>query len=317
MSKRICLMGNRQLATDSLRLLRERFPETPLLVVLNPSDDGVDGPGGTSLRRLVEEAGIAHIQPKHVKSAEAREQLAAFAPDLILSCSYEKIVPEEVIRIPKDGALNVHYAALPLNRGCFPVVWTIASGEAELGVTLHEMTPGIDDGPILAQRRLPYQEGMTAGEAYRACAQAAVQMVGDFLTRYISDGIYGRQAQNEAAATYHSAVHPYERWIPWHRGATEVARVINALTYVPHPSGRTCAGAESKEIGLLGPAFAVNRRDLAPGQVELLADCAFIGTADGAVRVTLARVGDAAVPVSNVLSGVASVTSPYREIYPQ
>lgn len=314
MIKRICLMGNRLLATGVLDFLRDR-QDVELLVVLNPSDDGVNSDAGVSLKAAVLAAGVRWIQPHHVKEVEAQEQVRAFGPDLILSCSYEKIVPREVIIIPKDGALNIHYAALPLHRGCFPVVWTIASGDDELAVTLHEMTPGIDDGPILAQRRFPLHQGLTAGEGYRLCAHEAIKMAAEFLDAYLSKGEYHAVPQDECRATYHAAVHPYDRWIPWNRPAEEVARVLNALTYVPHPSGRTLDLATGRELGLLGPAYAIASSTLRPGEVVLNDVGARIGTAAGEVTITSGRLGDSTVPIAQVLNGIKCVTSPTREIY--
>lgn len=314
MMKRICLMGNRLLAAGVLAFLHSRT-DVELLVVLNPSDEGVDSEAGVSLKAAVLAAGVPWIQPRHVKLPDAQEHIREFSPDLILSCSYEKIVPAEVIAIPKDGALNIHYAALPLNRGCFPVVWTIASGSDELAVTLHEMTPGIDDGPILSQRKFPLRSGVTAGEGYRLCAQEAVKMAEEFLEAYLSKGEYRALPQDESQATYHAAVHPYDRWIPWDKPADEVARVLNALTYVPHPSGRTLDRSSGQELGLLGPAYAFADTALAPGEVLLKGAEVRIGTAAGEVALVAGRKGDLAVPAAEVLRGVAFVMSPTREIY--
>ena len=314
MKKRICLMGNRLLATGVLAYLHSR-PEVALLVVLNPSDEGVDSDAGASLKAAVQIANVPWIQPRHVKEAEAQQCIRDFSPDLILSCSYEKIVPVEVINIPKDGALNIHYAALPLNRGCLPVVWSIALGSDELAVTLHEMTPGIDDGPILGQRKLLMTEGLTAGEGYHLCAQEAVKMVTEFLDGYLSAGEYKAVPQDSSQATYHAMVYPYDRWIPWHRPAVEVARIINALTYVPHPSGRTLNRGTGQEIGLLGPTYAIVESTLQPGEIVLNDTGAQIGTAAGEVNIVSGRVGDRPVPISQVLTGVPFVSSYLRDIY--
>jgi methionyl-tRNA formyltransferase len=70
--------------------------------------------------------------------------------DLAFSCFYDKILPSEFIRREKK-VVNLHNGPLPRYRGVNPINWALKNGEREHGVTIHEVTPGIDDGPILAQ----------------------------------------------------------------------------------------------------------------------------------------------------------------------
>ena len=72
--------------------------------------------------------------------------------DLAFSITYDRIVTEEFI-VRCARVLNIHNSPLPRYRGVSPINWALKNGEREHGVTIHEITPGIDDGPIVAQVR--------------------------------------------------------------------------------------------------------------------------------------------------------------------
>ena len=131
MSAKVLILGNRLLGGMCLDFLAA-LEGVEILLVLNPDDDGVDGPGGISLKRRAAAWGIRTIQPAGIGDPEVKRSLREFEPDLGLSFSYARIIPQEIIDLPKSGFLNVHFADLPKNRGCLPVVWTIASGAESL-----------------------------------------------------------------------------------------------------------------------------------------------------------------------------------------
>jgi methionyl-tRNA formyltransferase len=75
-------------------------------------------------------------------------------PDLIVSAGFRHIVPESVLEIPDLGAINLHLSYLPYNKGMNPNVWSIVEN-APAGVTMHYMTPGLDEGPIIDRTDVP------------------------------------------------------------------------------------------------------------------------------------------------------------------
>ena len=81
--------------------------------------------------------------------------IGALQADLLWVNSYSMILRDDLLATVRLGGINIHAALLPRNRGCNPIQWGIIHGETEGGVTLHEITPGIDEGPIIDQRRVP------------------------------------------------------------------------------------------------------------------------------------------------------------------
>lgn len=311
---RVLLLGNRALAISVLDFLLAQ-PGVSILAVANPDDDGIDGPGGLSLVRRLKARNVPFIQPKGINSPEILAELAAFAPDLAISCSYARLIPQSVIDLPRHACLNIHYAALPINRGCLPVIWTIAGGEAEYAATLHCVHVGIDDGPILAQLRRPLTPGMTTAEVNAACAVLGFDLFRAFWQQNRQSGRVDAVAQDETAVTYHTFRFPHERWIPWHRPAPDVANLVNALTYLPHPSARTRREGSDDEVHLLGSALAIAGRAAPPGTILDAGADLVVACGDGAIVLQAMREGDRAVSVSGNFAPGQRLVSPMTEFY--
>jgi methionyl-tRNA formyltransferase len=81
--------------------------------------------------------------------------IAPLKPDLLVCVSFNWKIPAEVLDIPRLGAINGHDGLLPRYRGLNATGWALRNDEPAFGVTVHYMTPGLDDGPILAQRAIP------------------------------------------------------------------------------------------------------------------------------------------------------------------
>ncbi|RKQ92896.1 methionyl-tRNA formyltransferase [Solirubrobacter pauli] len=123
--------------------------------------------------------------------AEPARWLEARAPDLLLSLSYDLILPDELLALA-PRAINVHRGIAPDFRGAYSTIWALARGAGELGVTVHAMVPDVDAGPILAQRRLPVGSELTAAEAIPLVERTAVELLDAVLDDLIADRLPAR-----------------------------------------------------------------------------------------------------------------------------
>lgn len=258
-SPRVAVLGNRLLAVKVAGELWRRHGGDNLLLLCNPSDSGRDDAFGASLEAFARANGLRHLKPASINQAEAQKALADFSPDVCWSCSYEKIIQPPIIAIPGRGFFNIHYALLPRNRGCYPVVWSLM--EKNLGVTLHAVAPGIDAGAVHLQAEVAWRPGMTGKEAYGACAAAGYALFCRYWTDFLAGAPPRGVPQAEGNATYHGLRHPYDRWVQWRLPAGEVADFVNALTNPPHPAARS--EFSGREIRISGPCFPL--ADAAPG----------------------------------------------------
>ena len=88
----------------------------------------------------------------------SKELFASHDADVAVVVAYGRILPDEFLRAPRRGCINVHFSLLPLYRGAAPANWAIVNGETETGVTTMFIEPTLDTGPILLQRKTPIGE---------------------------------------------------------------------------------------------------------------------------------------------------------------
>src|SRR5579871_902367 len=107
------------------------------------------------LRLAAEAAGIPVYQAPSLKTADAREKLSALKVDLGVMAYVLQFVPQEFVHIPKGGMIQYHPSLLPRYRGPSSINWPIIRGDTETGLTIFRPTDGLDEGPVILQRRVP------------------------------------------------------------------------------------------------------------------------------------------------------------------
>ena len=94
------------------------------------------------------------LQPETLKSPAVADQIRAFGAEVGIVVAYGKLLPKDVLGIPKHGFLNVHFSLLPKYRGAAPIQWALINGETETGVTLFWLDEGMDTGPVFLQEKI-------------------------------------------------------------------------------------------------------------------------------------------------------------------
>jgi methionyl-tRNA formyltransferase len=143
------------------------------------------------------EAGIPVLQPEKVNRPEVLEQLTSFGPDLFVVAAYGQILSPDLLEIPRLGAVNVHGSLLPKYRGAAPIQYAIWHGETETGLTLFQLEPKLDAGPILGMVKTPIGPKETAGELHDRLAAIAPPLTLEVL-RGLETGEIQRRPQTPA-----------------------------------------------------------------------------------------------------------------------
>ena len=165
---RIVFMGTPDFAKVSLEGLYNSGHEI-LVVVTNP-----DTPKGRGMKLLASpvkeyalEKGFKIYQPIKVrKNEEFINEVRGLNPDVLVVVAYGKILPKEILEIPKYGAINVHGSLLPKYRGAAPIQWAVINGEAETGITTMFMDEGMDTGDMILKESTKIGEDETTGELW-------------------------------------------------------------------------------------------------------------------------------------------------------
>lgn len=145
-------------------------------------------------------AGLTVFQPVKMRDGEALEILRTLNPDLIAVAAYGKILPVDILELPRLGCINVHSSLLPKYRGAAPINWAILNGEDETGVTIMYMAEGMDTGDILAQTKTPIDLDENAAQLFDRLADMGAKLLVDTVAA-LEAGKVHPIPQDEAQAT--------------------------------------------------------------------------------------------------------------------
>jgi methionyl-tRNA formyltransferase len=156
-----------------------------------------------SVKGVARDAGVPVLEPDDINAPEHLARLRALAPDLFISVSCPQIFRRELLDLPSLGCMNLHSGLLPNYRGVLPTFWALANGERETGVTLYFMEEGIDDGAIIAQRRVRISPEETLRSLIGRCKAAGAELVLTTVER-LRDGPVSVSENRVEEGTYYS-----------------------------------------------------------------------------------------------------------------
>lgn len=176
---KIIFMGTPDFAAESLKEIYEAGHEI-LSVVTNP--DRPKGRGmkliATPVKQYAQEKEIKIYQPQKVKgNTEFIEEIKSQKPDVICVVAYGKILPNEILEIPKYGCINVHASLLPKYRGAAPIQWAVLNGDKTTGVTTMYMDTGMDTGDMILKEEVQIGEYETTGELWERLSKIGAKLL--------------------------------------------------------------------------------------------------------------------------------------------
>jgi len=272
----------------------------PVLAALDESAHGVAGvitppdrPAGRG-RRLRPSAvkaeairrGLPVMQPDDVKAPSAVEALRALEPDALILAAYGRILSQQVLDIPRLGALNVHLSLLPKYRGAAPVARAIQHGETVTGVTLIRMVRRLDAGPILLQENLAIEPGETAGALRLRLGRLGAELAVRGLDLLASGRAVFRE-QDHAAATAAPALTKADGLVDWRSPADALGNLVRAMNPWPmaYTFHRVTRSGAPRRLILLAVSPLDGDGDGPPGEVVALTERGpLVQTGRGALR---------------------------------
>lgn len=172
-----------------------------------------------------EKHGITVYQPNTLRDGKAEEILKEIAPDVIVVVAYGKILPREILNIPKYGCVNGHASLLPKYRGSAPIQQAIISGETETGVTAQLMDEGIDTGDILKTARTEIGEKETAEELFERLSVITAELLVNTLAD-LEKGNITPQKQDEEKASYAPIIKKEMALLDFSKSAKELYNAV-------------------------------------------------------------------------------------------
>lgn len=227
---KVVFMGTPEFAVPILKLLIDEYDVVG--VVTQP--DRMVGRKRIITPPPVKELALEHnikvFQPLKIK--ENYQEILALSPDLIVTCAYGQILPEEILHFPKYGCINVHASLLPKLRGGAPIHHAIIDGYKETGITIMYMSKKMDQGDILTQVKTPILDDDTLGSLQYKLSEMAKDLLKSTIPLLIADKIIPLK-QHEEEATYGYNISREEERIDFTKSMEEVNRQVRGLNPIP------------------------------------------------------------------------------------
>ena len=194
----ILFMGTPDFAKESLEEVYNAGHNI-LGVVTNP-----DKPKGRGMKLVASpvkefaiEKSLKVYQPTKVRNNEEfLEEVKNLNPDVICVVAYGKILPQELLDIPKLGCINVHGSLLPKYRGAAPIQWAVLNGDKITGITTMYMDAGMDTGDMILKQEVEIGEDETTGELWDKLSKIGAELLVETL-KLVGEGKAPREKQGE------------------------------------------------------------------------------------------------------------------------
>lgn len=246
---RLLFWGTPEFAVPSLRALLGEAHDV-VGVVTQP-----DKPRGRSRSRLdaspvktaALQEGLPVLQPERPRGEEFMAAMNALEVDLSIVVAYGHILPRAAIELPPMGTLNIHGSLLPALRGAAPIQAAILEGHQETGITIMQMVPALDAGPMLHSLRTDILPDETYGELYERLSELGALAIVQAMT-LVGAGLVHAVPQDDSLATYAPKITRELARLDWRTPAVSVSRSIRAFD--PRPGAfTTLHGADVKCFG--------------------------------------------------------------------
>jgi methionyl-tRNA formyltransferase len=216
--------------------------------------------------------GIELFQPQSVNDEQARLRISAASPDAVCVCAFGALIKDPLLS--QHLMLNVHPSLLPRWRGAAPVERAIMAGDPETGVSIIQLTAGLDSGPVCAQQHVPIR----ATDTYGTLA-ARLQEVGAALLIHTLEDRPACHEQDDELATYAEKISAAERLLDPLEPATALERKVRALA--PHIGARLEL-SDGTMLGVLEAAVVEDGPP--PGSLSLSGQRPILGSAEGSLE---------------------------------
>jgi methionyl-tRNA formyltransferase len=299
---RLAFMGTPDFAVPTLDALVAAGHDLAAVYTQPPRPAGRGGKQRRSpVHERAEALGLPVRTPASLKDPAEQQAFADLALDAGVVAAYGLILPRPILDAPRLGCVNVHASLLPRWRGAAPIQRAILAGDAETGVTIMQMAPGLDTGPMLMTGRVPITAETTAGTLHDRLAAFGAELIGPALDG-LAAGTLTPVPQPEDGVTYAAKLTPDDERLVFADPA-ETDRRVRALA--PRPGAHATWQGERLKILAVTPLPGHPTGGAAAGTV--LDDALTVACAEGgAVRLDrLQRPGKPPRAAADFLRGTA------------
>lgn len=277
MSLRIIFAGTPEFSVPTLEALIGSEHE---VVAVYTQPDRPRGRGKKMQFTPIKEVALKHdipvYQPLSLRNSEAQEELALLNADLMIVVAYGLILPEEVLKAPKFGCLNIHASLLPRWRGAAPIHRAIEAGDDKTGVAIMQMDKGLDTGDVWSEASVAITPETTMIELHDTLKVLGAKLLLETISTVVA-GEKNPKKQLEEGITYAEKISKEEAKVNWQEDHETIMRKIHAFN--PFPGAFTSIDGEL--LKLFRVAKTANKSQATAGTLRVEADKIYVVTGDG------------------------------------
>ena len=273
---KIIFMGTPEFAVPSLKALIESHE---ILCVVTQTDK----PKGRGqklqpppIKIFAEKNNIPVLQPTKLKSPEVFSELEKFHADLIVVVAYGKILPQNILDLPKFGCINVHGSILPKYRGAAPIEWAMINGEKFTGITTMKMDAGLDTGDMLLTSKFEIGDEMILPELKEILSVEGAKLLLETIDNL--DKIIPIK-QDDSLSTYAPMLTKDTGKIDWKKSAREIHNLVRGLY------GGAFGFMDGQKFKIWRTKIFDGDLKLSAGEIKIVGKKFFTGTGDGTLEI--------------------------------
>jgi methionyl-tRNA formyltransferase len=219
-------------STFSLPFLQHLAQSSTLLRVVS-SEDKPKNRGKKMVSNYVKayamDMGLEVDAPAIIKDKSWIESIRSLAPDLIVTASYGKMLPDELLGVPRFGCINIHPSLLPEYRGADPIFWQLFHGCRNSGVSIFKMTSNLDQGEILLSAEMEILDQDNYESLENKAIKTGLELQKQLLTMLEKGHDIKGSAQPSGNYFYARKINERDEKINWKRSRKEIQNLIRAL----------------------------------------------------------------------------------------
>ena len=212
---------------------------------------------------------------------EVKKVIENIKPEIVITIAYGRIIPLELLELPKSGWINVHFSLLPRWRGAAPVQWAILTGDKQTGITVFKLDKGMDTGPVYLEQVTPINDNENSDELLKRLSQIGSDLAIKSL-ELISDGVIPKpQASN--GITLAPKISKNDGKIDWQQSSNQVVNRFRALS--SNPGVWSLLGELRIKIDALVASSFVDQ--IKPADIVINGERLFVGVLDGVIEILI------------------------------
>jgi methionyl-tRNA formyltransferase len=256
---------------------------THQLLSLLTNPDKATGRGmhvvANELATWTESLGINIQKPEN--NDELKKIIESIKPEVVITIAYGRIIPHELLEIPKYGWINVHFSLLPRWRGAAPVQWAILNGDKQTGITVFKLDKGMDTGPVYLEQATPINDDENSDGLLKRLSQIGSDLAIKSL-ELISEGATPKP-QASIGITLAPKISKNDSKIDWTQSPDQVVNRFRALS--SNPGVWSLLGELRIKIDALVASSLVDQ--IKPADIVINGERLFVGVLDGVIEILI------------------------------